>query len=81
MGSGPYRVITSRRCSDLTKHQTNETFGSPTGIHAGTDPGMIEFELIIPPMSRKCGTNRRRSASAPDVIDKEGYFLKRVVKK
>jgi glutaconate CoA-transferase subunit B len=83
MGSGPYRVITQQAMFGFDeKTRRMKLLEVRPGFTPQQIQDMIEFELIIPPKVPEMAEPTEEDLHLlRDVIDAEGYFLKRVVKK
>src|SRR5512136_1498403 len=83
MGSGPYRVITQQALFGFDeKTKRMKLLEVRPGFTVQQIQEMVEFELIIPPNVPEMAEPTEEDLHLlRDVIDAEGYFLKRVVKK
>ncbi len=83
MGSGPYRVITQQALFGFDeKTRRMKLLEVKPGFTPQQIQDMVEFELIIPPKVPEMAEPTEEDLHLlRDVIDAEGYFLKRVVKK
>lgn len=83
MGSGPYRVITQQALfgfDEATKRM--KLLEVKPGYSPKHIQEMVDFELIIPSDVKEMAEPTEEDLRLlRDVIDSEGYFLKRVVKK
>jgi glutaconate CoA-transferase subunit B len=83
MGSGPYRVITQQALfgfDDATRRM--KLLEVKPGFTPAQIQDMIEFELIIPPDVKEMAEPTKEDLRLlRDVIDAEGYFLRRAIKK
>lgn len=83
MGSGPYRVITNQALFGFDEETKRMTL---LEVKPGRTPqdiqDLVDFELIIPPDVKEMAEPTDEDLRLlRDVIDAEGYFLKRVIKK
>lgn len=83
MGSGPYRVITNQALFGFDKETRRMKL---LEVRPGFTPEqiqeMVDFELLIDPDVKEMAEPTEEDLRLlRDVIDAEGYFLKRVVKK
>ena len=83
MGSGPYRVITQQALFGFDeKTRRMKLLEVRPGFTTQQIQDLIEFELIIPPDVKEMAEPTEEDLRLlRDVIDREGYFLKRVIKK
>jgi len=83
MGSGPFRVITKQALFGFDeKTRRMKLLEVKPGFTAGQIQDMVDFELIIPADVKEMAEPTEDDLHLlRDVIDAEGYFLKRVVKK
>ncbi len=83
MGSGPYRVITNQAlfgyCDETRRMKLLEV---KPGVTPEEIQDLVEFDLIIPPDVREMKEPSEEDLKLlREVIDAEGYFLKRQIKK
>ncbi|MDD4237456.1 MAG: glutaconate CoA-transferase [Desulfotomaculaceae bacterium] len=83
MGSGPYRVITNQALFGFDQETRRMKL---LEVKPGRTPkdiqDLVDFELIIPPDVKEMAEPTDEDLRLlRDVIDAEGYFLKRVIKK
>jgi glutaconate CoA-transferase subunit B len=83
MGSGPYRVITQQALFGYDEETRRmKLLEVRSGFAPAQIQEMVAFELIIPPDVKEMAEPTEEDLHLlRDVIDSEGYFLKRVVKK
>jgi len=83
LGSGPYRIITNQALfgfDDETRRM--KLLEVKPGITPEEIQELVSFELIIPPDVKEMAEPTDEDLHLlRDVIDAEGYFLKRVIKK
>ena len=83
MGSGPYRVITNQALFGFDEETKRMML---LEVKPGRTPqeiqDLVDFDLIIPPDVKEMAEPTDEDLRLlRDVIDAEGYFLKRVIKK
>jgi len=83
MGSGPYRIITNQALfgfDDETRRM--KLLEVKPGVTPEEIQELVSFELIIPPDVKEMAEPTDEDLYLlRNVIDAEGYFLKRVIKK
>jgi len=83
MGSGPYRVITNQALFGFDeKTRRMMLLEVKPGLTAKDIQDKVSFELIIPPVLKEMAEPTEEDLRLlRDVIDKDGYFLKKKVQK